>query len=103
MNWWILAATTATKQPGQLDMFQNLLPIFIILAVFWMFLIIPQRKQQKQRQAMLSGLKKGDRVVTIGGLQGEIVGIDDTDVQLKVAEKTELRFVRTAVARVIKK
>ena len=52
---------------------------------------------------MLSGLKKGDRVVTIGGLQGEIVGIDDTDVQLKVAEKTELRFVRTAVARVIKK
>ncbi|MGE5606570.1 MAG: preprotein translocase subunit YajC [Bacteroidota bacterium] len=72
----------------------------LIFVVFWFLMIMPQRKQQKQRNAMLSNLKKGDKVVTIGGIHGEIVEFDDEDLKLRVADKVEIKFTRSAIARV---
>ena len=97
MNWILAAAAKPDiAQGGQMTW---LIMIFMFGAL-WFFMIMPQRKQQKQRQAMLSSLKKGDKVVTIGGIYGEILEIDEESVKLRVAEKTEMKFTRTAIAKV---
>ncbi|HHZ19090.1 MAG TPA: preprotein translocase subunit YajC [Firmicutes bacterium] len=76
------------------------LPMILVLAFMWFALITPQRKQQKERQKMLSELKKGDKVITIGGIHGEIIDLDEDDVKLRVADKVEIKMLRSAISRV---
>lgn len=73
----------------------------IFLAVFWVFIILPRKKQEKKHKDMLSNLKRGDKVVTIGGLRGEIARIKDDTISIKVSENTEIEFVKKAVAYLI--
>ena len=75
----------------------GLSPFIIMLAVFYFLLIRPQQKKQKSRNLMLNQLKKGDRVVTIGGLHGTIVEISDDTVVLKVNDVTKLTFDRASI------
>jgi preprotein translocase subunit YajC len=71
-----------------------------IFAIFYFLLIRPQQRQRKERERMLSALKKGDRVVTSGGLHGTVVGLADHTVTLKVADQVKLEFDRSAIGRV---
>ncbi len=77
------------------------LPLILLFVVFYFLLIRPQQKQQKKRKEMLGELKKGDRVVTIGGLHGIIKEIDETNISLRVAENINLKMSRAAVDRVL--
>lgn len=72
-----------------------------IFAIFYFLLIRPQQKQKRDRATMLTALKKGDRVVTSGGLYGTITGLDEHKVTLRVADQVRLEFDRSAVARVV--
>jgi preprotein translocase subunit YajC len=72
-------------------------PLLLIFAVFYFFIIRPQQKRQKDRVSMLGAIKKDDKVVTIGGLHGKVVDIDDNTVTLLVNETTMLTFERHAV------
>jgi preprotein translocase subunit YajC len=76
----------------------GLAPLIIMFAIFYFLLIRPQQKRQKERTAMLDSLKKGDNVVTLGGLHGVIAEIDDETLVLKVAENTKLKFERSAAS-----
>ncbi|MDW7740417.1 MAG: preprotein translocase subunit YajC [Bacillota bacterium] len=76
-------------------------PLILLFVIFYFLLIRPQQKQQKKRQEMLKSLKKGDRVVTIGGVHGVIKEIDDTVMSLRVADNLNLKFARAAVDRVL--
>ncbi len=76
-------------------------PLILLFVVFYFLLIRPQQKQQKLRKEMLSTLKKGDRVVTIGGIHGIIKEIDETVMSLRVADNLNLKFSRAAVDRVV--
>ncbi len=76
-------------------------PLILLFVVFYFLLIRPQQKQQKARKEMLSALKKGDRVVTIGGIHGVIKEIDDTTISLRVADNLNLKFARAAVDRIV--
>ncbi len=78
-----------------------ILPLFLLFVVFYFLLIRPQQKAQKKRQEMLSNLKKGDRVVSIGGIHGVIKEIDETIISLRVADNLNLKFSRAAIDRVI--
>jgi len=80
----------------------QLLPFILVLVIFWFLLIRPQQKRQKERNAMLQSLKKGDKVITIGGLHGTITDLTEDRVTLKVNENTRLVFERTAVNAVIR-
>ncbi|MBT8492736.1 MAG: preprotein translocase subunit YajC [Deltaproteobacteria bacterium] len=73
--------------------------IFMLLmfAVFWFILIRPQVKKQKEHQALLSALKKGDTVVTRGGFIGKISGISDNVVTLELQEKVRVRVLRAYI------
>ncbi len=78
-----------------------LLPFILMFAVFYFLLIRPQQKKQKTRNLMLNQLKKGDKVVTIGGLHGTIHEITDDIVVLRVNDATKLTFDRSSVNNVL--
>jgi preprotein translocase subunit YajC len=84
-----------------MDTIQLLLPFIIMFAIFYFLLIRPQQKRQKQRQQMLNNLKKGDKVITIGGLHGTIAELTDDTVVLRVNDVTKLTFDRNAVNTVV--
>jgi preprotein translocase subunit YajC len=77
----------------------------IVIVVFYFIVIAPQRKEAKEREAMRSAVKKGDEVVTIGGLFGTVTAADKNTVTLRVqlAPKVDLTFERSAISRVTKK
>ena len=78
-------------------------PILLMVVIFYFLLWRPQKKQQKERASLLGSLKKGQKIVTIGGIYGEIVELDDEKVKVQVSAKVELTFARTAVANVLSK
>lgn len=90
--------TTAQQGAG---FWITVLPFLLMFVIFYFLLIRPQQKRQKARNEMLNALKKGDKVVTIGGLHGTIVELTDDIVVLRVNDVTKLTFDRSAVNNVI--
>ncbi len=86
-----------------LQVLQTSWPILLMVVIFYFLLWRPQKKQQKERANLLGSLQKGQKIVTIGGIYGEIVELDDEKVKVQVSEKVELTFARTAVANVLSK
>ena len=82
---------------------QAVLPVLIMVVIFYFMLYRPQKKQQKKRQVLLDNLKKGQKVLTIGGIHGEIVTLSEDTTVLRVAEKVEMTFARSAIAQVLGK
>ena len=78
--------------------FGTLLPLVLMFVIFYFFLIRPQNKRQKEHQQMLSRLKKGDTIVTVGGLVGAIHSVSDTELTVEIAERTRVKVVRGQVA-----
>ena len=74
------------------------IPLILMFVIFYFLLIRPQQKKQKQHREMISNLKKGDRVVTSGGLHGRITGLGDTVVTLEISEKVRVKVARGNVA-----
>lgn len=72
-------------------------PIVGMIAIFYFLLYRPQKKQQNRRRAMLDNLKKGDQVITIGGIYGTIVELGDTSLKLKIADGVIIEVVRSSV------
>ena len=81
----------------------SFLPIIIVFVLFYFMLLRPQRKREKERMMMLQSLKRGDKVITIGGLHGTIVDLNEKRVTLKVNDHSRLVFERSAVNQVINK
>ena len=80
----------------------GLLPLIALFAVMYFLMIRPQQKQQKERRAMLEALKKGDRAITIGGIHGTVVDLDESVVTLRIAEKVEIKLNRSAIGAVLR-
>ncbi len=82
----------------------QIVPLVLIFIVFYFFMIRPQQKKQKDREKVLDSLKRGDRVVTIGGAHGTVAGIDTEKktVLVQVSETTKIKFDRTAIANIEK-
>jgi preprotein translocase subunit YajC len=83
---------------GGLGALGGLVPMLLIIAVFYMLLIRPQQKRQRELQQTISQLKAGDRIVTTGGIIGTITTIRDTRLLIRSADKSILEIARTAVA-----
>ena len=71
--------------------------IVVMIAIFYFLLYRPQKKQQSRRRAMLDSLKKGDQVITIGGIYGTIEEIGDKSLKLKIADGVVIEVVRSSV------
>src|SRR5882672_121769 len=83
---------------GGLGALGGLLPMVLIIGVFYMLMIRPQQKRQRQLQETISSLKVGDRVVTNGGIIGTITTVRDSSFFIRSADKTILEVARTAIA-----
>jgi len=77
------------------------LPLVAIIGIFYFLIIRPQSKKQKETKKMLEALKKGDKIVTIGGIHGVIQTVRDNTVIIKVDENTKLEFSRSAISSVV--
>lgn len=80
------------------DIFVSLLPLIVLFAVFYFFLIRPQRVQAKRHREMLEGLKKGDKVVSSGGLICEIIKVEDQFFSVRLSDESTARLSRDFVA-----
>ena len=95
-------AQSAGEASSQSAFFQ-FIPLVLILGVFWFLIIRPQQKKQKEHQRMVDNLKKGDKVVTNGGIFGTIVKVGDDRITLEVANKVQINVERQQVSRMDKK
>jgi len=96
------AAGTAGSASATGSLAGTLLPFLLIIVIFYFFLIRPQNKKQKETERMLNALKKGDKVITIGGIHGTVSSVKEKTVIVKVDENTKLEFNRTAISTVEK-
>ncbi len=76
----------------------SLVPLVIMLGIFYFLLIAPMRKRQKQQEQMIAGLKAGDRVLTAGGIYGTIVGIKDDRLTLRIADQVKVDVSKSSVS-----
>jgi preprotein translocase subunit YajC len=79
----------------------QILPIAAIFAVFYFLVIAPASKQRRKTQEMLSSLKKGDRVITSGGIYGTVQGVEADVVYLKIAENVKVKLSRSAITNIL--
>lgn len=87
-------------QGGAGSLLTTLIPFALIIVIFYFFLIRPQNKKQKETQRMLDALKKGDKVITIGGIHGTVASVKENTIILKVDDGTKIEFNRSAVSSV---
>lgn len=73
-------------------------PIILMFVIFYFLLIRPQQKKAKEHQEMITNLKKGDRVITSGGIHGQITSLDETTVTIEIAEKVRIKVTRGTLA-----
>ena len=95
---FLTAGAEQVAGPGSLA--TSFIPLLLIIVIFYFFLIRPQNKKQKETQRMLSALKKGDKVITIGGIHGVISSVKENTVIVKVDDECKIEFNRTAISSV---
>lgn len=78
--------------------FASFVPLILMFVVFYFLLIRPQQKKAKEHQEMVSALKKGDKVVTSGGIHGIVTKVDEGTVTMEVAEKVKIKVTRANIA-----
>lgn len=87
-----------TEQPS---MTPTLIMFALIFVIFYFFIIRPQNKKQKETEKMIASLKKGDKIITIGGIHGTVAATKEQTVIIKVDDNTKIEFNRTAISSVI--
>lgn len=87
---------------AQGSVFMPIVTFGLVFVIFYFFIIRPQNKKQKDTEKMISAIKKGDKVITIGGLHGEVSSTKESTVILKVDDDCKLEFSRSAIASVIR-
>ncbi len=85
-------------QGQSLSGWTSLVPLVVMLGIFYFLLIAPMRKRQKQQEQMIGGLKPGDRVLTTGGIYGTIVGIKDDRLTLRIADQVKVEVAKSSVS-----
>ena len=100
MQYLLLMSAQPSGDGGAGSMLVSLVPIILIFVIFWLLLIRPQQKKQKAHQKLLTELKKGDKVVTNGGMFGVISTLNEEKniVVLRIAENTKIEVLKSSIA-----
>jgi preprotein translocase subunit YajC len=78
--------------------FSGFIPLILMFVIFYFLLIRPQQKKTKEHRQMISNLKKGDRIITSGGIHGRITGMDDATLTVEIADKVRVKVARGNVS-----
>jgi preprotein translocase subunit YajC len=91
-------SSSASGAPSQgLATLQMLVPFIAIFAIMWFLIIRPQQQQAKRHKAMIAAVKKGDTVVTAGGMVGKVTKVDDTEIEVEIAANVRVRVVKSTL------
>src|SRR5690606_11286977 len=92
-------AQAAGGAGGAMDIFTSLMPILLLVVIFWLLIFRPQQKRMKAHQAMLSAITRGDTVVTSGGLIGKVTkAVDGEDLEVEIAQGTRVKVSRGGIS-----
>ena len=84
---------------GAVDILSSLAPILILIVIFWFLIFRPQQKRAKEHQAMLSAVRRGDTIVTTGGLVGKVTKVaENEDLEVEIAKAVKVKIVRTMIS-----
>jgi preprotein translocase subunit YajC len=94
-------AQTTAPSAGGADILMSILPFILIFVVMYFLIIRPQRTQMKRREELLKNIRRGDQVVTGGGIVGKVTKVvDDTELEVEIAEGLKVRVVRSGISEV---
>jgi len=83
-------------------MFSTVIMFGLIILIFYFMILRPQQKKQKERQSLLESIQKGDKIVTVGGLHGTVIGLEDKTVLVQVADNVKLKFEKSAIGNIVR-
>lgn len=89
------------QQDGIASLLSSLLPFLLIIVVFYFLILRPQQKRQKERQKLLEGVKKGDKIITSGGIYGTVEGIEDNTVLVKISDNVKVKMEKAAIGTIV--
>ena len=85
------------------EMFLQLMPLFLIFAIFYFLLIRPQQKRAKQHKEMVAAIQRGDKILSSGGMRGKVIRvINDNDVEVEISNGVNVVMVKSTIAEVVK-
>ena len=91
-------AAGAAQSGGGMAFFLQIVPLILIFVIFWFLLIRPQQKRMKEHQAKIGAAKKGDQVVTGGGLVGKVTKVDERHVEVEIAPNVRVKAVKSTLS-----
>lgn len=94
---FLAAGAAQAAPPGWL----NFLPIIGMIAIFWFLIIRPQMRRQKEHQAKIAAIKKGDQVITAGGLLGRIIRVDEEYAEIEIAQGVRVKAVKGTIGQIV--
>lgn len=90
------------QAPGGMEsILGSIVPFLLIIVIFYFLILRPQQKRQKERLKLLESLKKGDKVITAGGIYGTVEGLEEKTILVKVAENVKIKMERSSVTTII--
>lgn len=93
----LAAGATGAAPPAWI----NFLPIVGMIAIFWFLIIRPQMRRQKEQQVKIAGIKKGDQVVTSGGIIGKVVRVDENYADVEIAQGVKVKVVKSTIGDIV--
>jgi preprotein translocase subunit YajC len=93
-----MALALQASSGGMLGALGGLVPMLLIFVIFYVVLMLPMQKQRKALAQMIANIKKGDRVITSGGLYGEVTAVEGVTVMLRIADNVRVRVAKSAIS-----
>ena len=100
-NLLLTAVQAAPAPDGATSILLGLAPWLLIFGIFWVMVIRPQQRRVKEHQATIAAVKKGDRVITGGGIHGRVTKVEDKDAEIEIASGVRIRVVKSTLTAVL--
>lgn len=97
---YLHAQSAATQQPS---LFASFMPLILIFIIFYFLLIRPQQKKAKEHKVLLESIKRGDQILTSGGVIGKVIKADEKELSVEISSNVNVKILRSTVADVLKK
>ena len=98
----LIQAAPAGEAGGMSQILVGILPWLLIFVIFYMLMIRPQQKRVKEHQAALSAIKRGDEVITGGGIRGKVTKVTDDEAEVEIASNVRIRVIKSTISHVLK-
>jgi preprotein translocase subunit YajC len=94
----VIAMAPPQQGQGGGEIYSTLIMFGLIIGIFYFMIIRPQQKRQKEREALLGQIKKGDKIITAGGIHGDVVGVDEKTLLIEIADKVKVKIERNSIS-----